>query len=144
MGGVCICKDSVAVVRIGQPRWLTVGCCFPWRCKLRSTSPHRDVRAAVPARELCPHLPPSGRRPGLAPGCSANSSSPLSGRSPLPPPPRPAGCQSGCRGPNKPETWARGPMEGLPAGPTLHGRAPALSKQAVQRAAGHGQHATCH
>lgn len=29
-GGICICKDSVAVVRMGLLlRRLTVGCCFP-------------------------------------------------------------------------------------------------------------------
>lgn len=57
---ICICKDSVTVVRMGLLRRLTVGCCFPWRCKLRSASPHRDERAAVPARELCfpPRHPP--------------------------------------------------------------------------------------
>lgn len=62
------------------------------------------IRVATQRREGCcasqgTLLPPpsSGCRPGLTPECSANSYSPPSGHSLLPPPPRPAGCQSGCR-----------------------------------------------
>lgn len=141
---ICFCKDSVTVVRMGMLRRLTVGCCFPWRCKLRFASQHRDERAAVPARELRSPLLHLAAGPASHQSAQPTATLPRQGTH---------SCllllglldaSLAAEGPNKPETWAKGPMEGLPAGPALHGRAPVLSKQAMQRAAGHGQHATCH
>lgn len=61
------------------------------RCKLRSLSPQRREDRGVSGEVFSP----VGSRPGLAPGCSANSSSPLSDPHPAPPlPPQPPGCQS--------------------------------------------------
>lgn len=125
--------------------------CWPLRCKLRSLSPQgredRGVRGEV--------FSPTGSRPGLAPGCSANSSSPLSDAPPsTPTSPLPSSstssstaswmpvCLAGA-GQTSPSHRAKGATELLPAGPALHGRAP-LSKQTVQWATSHGQHGTCH
>lgn len=145
-----ICKDSVAVARMGLLRRLTVRCRFPWRCKLRSSSPHRDERAAVPARELCNPRPPLpflhlAAGPASHQGAQPTATLPRQGtHSCLLLLLGPLDASLAAEGPNKPKTWAKGPMEGLPAGPALHGRAPALSKQAMQWAASHGRHATCH
>lgn len=90
-------------------------------------------------------FPPFGSRPALAPGCSANSSSPLSDpcsstssstASWMPV------CLAGA-GLTSPRHRAKGAMELPPAGPALHGRVP-LSKQTVQWATSHGQEGTCH
>ena len=55
-------------------RQITMGCCWPLRCKLRSLSPQRREDCGV-SREV---FPAAGSRPGLAPRCSANSSPPRS------------------------------------------------------------------
>lgn len=117
-----------------------MGWCWPFRCKLRSLSPQRREDRGV-SREV---FSPVGSRPGLAPGCSANSYSPLSD------PPSVSSstaswmpvCLAGV-GQTSPSYRAKGATELLPAGPALHGRAP-LSKQTVQWATSHGQHGTCH
>lgn len=51
-----------------------MGWCWPWRCKLRSLSPQRREDCGVSGEVFST----AGSRPGLAPRCSANSSSPLS------------------------------------------------------------------
>lgn len=113
-----------------------MGCCLALRCKLRSLSPQRCVREVFSL---------FGKGPGLALGCLANSSSPLSdphsstsfsAASWMPV------CLPGV-GLTSPRHQAKRAMEPLPAGPALDGRA-ALSKQTAGWAASHGQHGTCH
>lgn len=55
-------------------RQIVMGWCWPWRCKLRSLSPQRREDCGVSGEVFFT----AGSRPGLAPRCSANSSSPLS------------------------------------------------------------------
>lgn len=113
-----------------------MGCCLALRCKLRSLSPQRCVREVFSL---------FGKGPGLAPGCLANSFSPLSD-------PHSSSSSSAASwmpvclpgvGLTSPRHQAKGAMEPLPAGPALDGRA-ALSKQTAGWAASHGQHGTCH
>lgn len=111
------------------------GCCLALRCKLRSLSPQRCVREVFSL---------FGKGPGLAPGCLANSSSPLS--DPQSSTSSYTACLPACLpgvGLTSPRHQAKGAMEPLPAGPALDGRA-ALSKQTAGWAASHGQHGTCH
>lgn len=138
---MCICKVFRAVLWTWLLRQITTGCCLALRCKLRSLSPQRCEDRDV-FREVFSLF---GKGPGLAPGCSANSASPLSG----PHSSTPSSAASWMPvwlagvGLTSPRHQAKGAMEPLPAGPALDGRA-ALSKQTADWAAGHGPHGTCH
>lgn len=69
-----ICKVFSATLWARLSRQITMGWCWPLRRKLGFLSPQRREDRGV-SREV---FSPVGSRPGLAPGCSANSSSPLS------------------------------------------------------------------
>ena len=88
---VLLSAKAVLWARLFKLRQITMGWCWPSRCKLRSLSPQGREDRGV-SREV---FSPTGSTPGLAPGCSANSSFPLSDPLPPPPlPPLPPGCQS--------------------------------------------------
>lgn len=119
MGGVSIYKVFRDVLWMRLLRQITMGCCLPLRCKLRSLSPQRRED-----RDVCGEVfSPFGSRPGLAPGCTAKTSSPLSdphfstssSTTSLMPV-----CLAGM-GRRSPRLRAKGAMEMLPAGPALRG-----------------------
>lgn len=78
--------SAVVWASLFKCRQITVRWCWPLRNKLRPLTPQRREDRGVSGEVFSP----VGSKPGLAPGCSANSSSPLSD----PPPPSPPGCQS--------------------------------------------------
>lgn len=110
-------------------RHIAMGWCWPLRCKLRSLSPQRREDRGVSGETFLP----AGSRPGLAPGCSANSFAPLSETPPLPRPPQTTGCQSAwlVQAKQAPVTGPKGQQRGCQMGQHFTAEHHSPNKQCV-------------